>query len=407
LSWTGVDNSEGYRVYVNGTPIAEVKTGTEFTLNLGEGTYVVTVVSIGDGDIFADSFAGIGIVLNVAPTGNIVIATQLDRPEITDIIEGLLTWSGAQNATSYRVIVNGVVMATVIAEDNSEYSFNLNALALGNANYIVRVIAVGNGQEVLDSQMSNAVIFESEIIIVTSLPRIETPFVDIVGDILIWNFDGEATGYKILINGEEVSRVNAGELSFALSNLNLVNGNYVASVIALGDNINFADSLPGHVAYSVTTGSNNNDNQPVIVRLERPGNVQISVEGVLTWVGVQNASGYRIYVNNTPLAQTNALTMSYDMNNLKLEAGTYLVTIVAIGNGTTTSDSHAALGVTFTVIEPPEEKEDEPSLYSKTDVDISEIIAYAVVGLLIFAVLLLLLVLIKISSLKDKKAKRS
>lgn len=57
-TWNTVANATGYRVYVNGTAVTGVITGTSFnlaTLNLGVGTHHIQVRAIGDGTNFLNS----------------------------------------------------------------------------------------------------------------------------------------------------------------------------------------------------------------------------------------------------------------------------------------------------------------------------------------------------------------
>ena len=141
VTWNSVNDVTGYRVIV-GTNNYEVTT-TSFdlkTLNLGVGTYQVTVISV-KGNTLSVPSASVTYV--VEPNQPIPLAV----PTNVQLNDGVLTWDAVTDATSYVVLVN-----------QNEYpvsvrSFNLYDLMLPEGTYQVKVKAAN---ATMTSDPSNA-----------------------------------------------------------------------------------------------------------------------------------------------------------------------------------------------------------------------------------------------------------
>jgi hypothetical protein len=85
-------------------------------------------------------------------------------------------------------------------------------------------------------------------------------------------------------------------------------------------------------------------------QLEAPTGLEISGT-LLTWDAVTSAIGYVVYVDGYPQSDTLALTAeSFDLALLNLDAGTYLVQVRAIADGTAHSDSELSTAVDFVMV---------------------------------------------------------
>ena len=75
---------------------------------------------------------------------------QLDAPVVT-LNENQISWNKVEGATGYRIRANGFIRD--LRASQTSYDFNVNG------DYEVVVIALGNGKEILDSNVSNKQIF--------------------------------------------------------------------------------------------------------------------------------------------------------------------------------------------------------------------------------------------------------
>ena len=105
FSWQAIENASGYEIFVDGVS-AGVQTETSYTLMPKEfKIYTVQVKAVSESDDFVDSdLSNSEIYENVKP--------RLQTPELS-VDKNVVSWTVTPDATSYKVYVDGVYIATV------------------------------------------------------------------------------------------------------------------------------------------------------------------------------------------------------------------------------------------------------------------------------------------------------
>ena len=87
--------------------------------------------------------------------------------------------------------------------------------------------------------------------------------------------------------------------------------------------------------------------EPVVpVELDSPTNLEI-VDGIISWNAVDNATGYRIYLDDAP--EIELVETSFDLFDFDLVADNYLVRVRALGDGIYFTDSLLSAEVLFEI----------------------------------------------------------
>ncbi|MDY0317048.1 MAG: carbohydrate binding domain-containing protein [Candidatus Izemoplasmatales bacterium] len=177
------------------------------------------------------------------------------------------------------------------------------------------------------------------------IPQLPTPFGVVVSATeIVWGAIPEATSFEVYIDGVVGSpfAVAAGNYAFNLDALALEPGTYNITLKAIGDGVNYLDSnVTAVFEYVVASGP---------TQLATPFGVVITVDN-LQWGALPDASSFEIYVDGVLEATVTGGTYSFDLATLALGAGTYDITIKAIGDGVDFLDSELSAAVQYTVIE--------------------------------------------------------
>ena len=271
-SWSEVENAVTYRIMWNGEDM-----GTDNTLSFSDDdNYTLKVKAVGDGKHYLDSDWS-NVVEYVA-----YIPTKLPAPVVT--LDGnVARWEAVENAVSYTIEINGVLFENEIIMDWDD-----------TEDYVLRVKAIGNGREYLDSDWSNTVTYK---FVPVTLPA---PVVTLDGNVASWEAVEHATTYQIMWNGEDMGTDNV--LSFSDTN------DFTIKVKAIGDGKKYLDSdWSNEVSYVVT------------VKLATP---KVTLNGnVASWKQIANADGYTLLINGTETENTTELKYSaYTSYTLKVKA---------------------------------------------------------------------------------------
>ena len=160
----------------------------------------------------------------------------------------------------------------------------------------------------------------------------------ITDSILTWNAVTSSQGYRVYAGNILIGTVTGGQ-TFDLAIANLAVGIHQITVIAIGDGTTVLDSLRSSaVEFTVADAQ--------IAALATPTNLSIT-NRVLTWNAVTGSQGYRVYAGNVLIGTVAAQTFNLAYANLAV--GTHQITVIAIGDGTTTLDSLRSSAVSFTV----------------------------------------------------------
>ena len=177
------------------------------------------------------------------------------------------------------------------------------------------------------------------------LPRLLTPFgVVVSANEIVWGAIPEATSFEVTIDGVVGSpfTVAAGNYAFNLQALALEPGTYYIVIKAIGDGVNYRDSLPTEqFLYEVSAGP---------TQLATPFGIVIN-DGILAWGAQPDATNFEVYITgyaSSPVIVAGG-TYSLDLTALGLTTGTYDITIVAIGDGEDFTDSEVSAVVQYVV----------------------------------------------------------
>ncbi len=179
ISWNKVTNAGGYLISINNNIY---NLGTVSSFYFGEefeaGEYEIKIASVGTGNQY--------VMSNFTESKTL---TKLPVPENLQILNGKITYNAVENASSYILDINGVKKSI----SSNLISNNVASLdvALESGNYNIKVQAVGNGTEFLNSSFSQAV----------NTTKLDLPSAPILEDGLIkWKAVRNAFGYNVKLN---------------------------------------------------------------------------------------------------------------------------------------------------------------------------------------------------------------
>jgi len=297
LTWSSAHDN--FEIFIDGFSIGTISTNN-FSLNLTHvGTYLLTVVALGNNIDILDSNPSIAYSYTII---------QLNAPTGLEVINGVLYWASIYN--NFEIFVDGLSVGT-----STTNSFALNLTEVGV--YSIIVVALGNNIDILDSGPSASYTY--------TIIQLDAPTGLAVNDgILVWVSAHDS--FEIFIDG-----VSAGFSTTNSFNLNLpVVGTYSLTVIALGNNIDILNSEPS-AAYVYE-----------IIQLEAPTGLAVN-NGILSWISVHD--NFEIFIDGVSVGTS--LTNSFDLN--LIAEGTYVITVVALGNNIDVLDSNPSVSFEFVI----------------------------------------------------------
>jgi hypothetical protein len=148
------------------------------------------------------------------------------------------------------------------------------------------------------------------------------------GAFLRWDAVPGSVGYTVNIND---TLYVVDDTSFDLRDANLRSGVNVMGVYAMGDEVETTDSPYGNIL------------QVTVSELDAPTSVRIE-DDVLMFNPIESAVAYEIHIGSTSIVTT---TPTYDLSTYHATSTTYVIDIVALGDGYSTLDSDASTSITF------------------------------------------------------------
>jgi len=223
LSWTGVANSDGYRVYVDGVFKTIATTGTTFalsTLELPVGTYSITLRANGSGNFVTSNHSSTeSFEVKAVPVNKEALIAERNR---------IIAYLTAQVRTGYTTESLGVVdtqianaLNVINNTDATQGQVDTALAQLTNAyNNLVSTV----GSQVLDSP-TNLEICENNI--------------------LTWDSVTGADGYRIYIDGLLFDTVTGTSIDLGM----LVTGVYGIAIVAFSNDFGISDSEHAFIQY--------------------------------------------------------------------------------------------------------------------------------------------------------------
>jgi hypothetical protein len=257
IKWDDVEEESGYAVYLNGSNISELSARELIVPEIEAGGHTIAIKAKGNGTNIVSS-----------ALSNEYNVTKLATPQSLQIANGKVSWQIVDGCTGYKISLSQNNLNSDIAE------FSLNVGAITTVGSIVNIYALGNGTNVIDSDVSLS-------LTVRKLTPPSEIKLSLQGDNVIWNAPSNKNQSSVLYNVKVggVSQQNGMSLSSASwSAGNLVVGQNNITVQAKGDNSETFDS-----DYSSSTN---------ITKLA-PMSVSISSDKTkYEWADVINASQY-------------------------------------------------------------------------------------------------------------------
>lgn len=287
ITWRGVENATGYRIWVNNKIFSSVTGTTSALLELtpvsGKTSYVVQVQAVA-GAGYMDSNKS--TMYRVETIDGIITPPALK--EVTISYEsGHLLWKSVANAVGYRVMANGMEEAMLSATDGLDhrdgiaYSYPLHIAPGSEISY--HVIAVGNQTTYRNSAKSNALSFP--------LPADNAPRLSVSREqgAIIWEPITHCNGYEVVVYSMEGDVVRQASVSSPRYTPSLLaDGRYQVRVRGKGDFAYYRPTL-----YSESVQLEVADGDMALRTLSTPEGVRIN-GNTLKWDAVEGAITYQV-----------------------------------------------------------------------------------------------------------------
>lgn len=247
-------------------PIALSSTGLA-SVDLDAGNYVVDLVGVPDTATYTKASvtataptATINVTKKPSgnpdgnPDGDPVLPTKLSTPTDLDISDGVLTWTGDDNASSYDVYlaITAVAAGSVVASDLTVTSYTI-PIDLESGDYYYSVVAKGDGADYSNSDRSVSKHYNVPEVLGDTL---DTPVgVKRSGREISWTGVEHALSYNVYFSTDEyddgklIAKVK--DTSYTIpEDLDL--GVYYYSIVAQGDGVEWGYSEKSNlVRYAV------------------------------------------------------------------------------------------------------------------------------------------------------------
>lgn len=245
-----------------------------------------------------------------------VIPLKLQSPEnIVVSDEKILTFDAVNGALSYKVVINGVK----IADGTTETSIDLNPYLKSSGGYLIKVMAQGDNERILDGKFSSFY-YENE-------PELSSPanlsVCEIDGEVIVsWDSVPYATGYELTVNGNtQKTELN----QIIITDKVLVADDYNIKVCAVSDE-GFKPSGYSEITYSKR------------VELSAPLLMASENGKRITWEKEDGASLYAVtltFMGKIIDERTEYADTFYDLTDAlsKNGAGEYVLSVAALSNG--------------------------------------------------------------------------
>ncbi|MCL2851815.1 MAG: stalk domain-containing protein [Defluviitaleaceae bacterium] len=360
LTWSKVEHSSAYRVYVNGTHKANVERLTPsfnlLTLNLDSGTYRVQVRALSDNvnsRAHSELSTSIDFVISSSQGDNDgknleEITGEAGLPAPTNLSvdqNGLLTWDAVPGITNYGVLINGTWFDFSGTQTNS--------LDLRHGLSYPSFLTTNTWEVSVRAENRDTNTFSNWALLPVQVPTtLAAPVISITGDTVSWTAVPNALNYAILVDGEARQTVgNNTSVSVSDSGWFGEAGDYEIQVRAVGADFDFINiwTLVGVWAMSELSNSVT-FTQSDLPRLPAP-NLTIN-NSVLSWNRIAGAEFYALYIQGSdwPVSIFSSSHLQVDLRTVwEFEEGeTYQLHMVAMGNNISHFNSLPSNTVNYT-----------------------------------------------------------
>ncbi len=263
--------------------------------------------------------------------------SKLNVPSNIYLDSNVLFWDKMDDATNYNVLVysktSGELLKTInsgFVRDGNVLKLNLNSQDISETDYNLAIKAVGNGREILDSDIAS--------VTVNKLAKVEN--LTLVGTTLSWNAVSNATNYVIYLNGKNPITTNPEDENYETP-ISVLSPTLSCDV----SNWNFVSDdklLDGQTAnvISIYAQTMNIKGDTTTLNVNKLANAVLkTINGNVGWNEVAGAQKYEMVVydqDKQQLFRENEITdTTYSFSNdpRTRNAGKYIVTVRALGDG--------------------------------------------------------------------------
>ena len=346
LSFAAVPNAVGYTLKVrsaNGSSLLQTVnnylSGTPITGLSGSTTYQMEVIALGDGLLYGDATANTPITVTTA-----VVAAALGTPTgvavaSTTQTSTTVTFTAVAHATSYtlRVYQSGVVMQTLTNFTSGSSVTGLSA----STSYQVGVTAIGDVINYSDSSESTQATFTTSAWPQLAAPALTVSSSQPTSASVSWSAVAGAASYTVKVyasNGSTLLQTIASAVSpLTVSSLTASTG-YKVSILAVADGTHTSSAESAQS--SVTTANR------IQLIAQVPAATTITASSVTVTVPtVSGATGYSLQIlnagNNAVVQSSSSFVSGTTLTGLTASTN-YVISVLALGDGITYSDSVAA-----------------------------------------------------------------
>ena len=292
ISWTAVDNADGYEVYENGS---KIKSQAETTYTITQsvpGTYSYTVKATSNDSNYTQSPLSNAVEYTVS-------AIQLAAPVLTRQ-DKTISWGAVENASGYEVYENGELVSS-----QTQTGYTIEKTAAGEYKYAVK--AVSSDTKYTESQLSAEVTY----IISTQLA---TPEIEIQGKVISWEAVENADFYAVYEDGYVILPSWSGT-SYEITQTLVGIHTYCIMARSNKSSVFLNSNKSNEVSYDV---------QPTV--LATPGGLTV-VGGRLIWGAVENADKYIVYEDGIVVSEQADNFYPIPVNH---DTGTFVYTVKAL-----------------------------------------------------------------------------
>ena len=329
LSWQAAENAETYNIYLS---------STETSKGISVVSTTETQIICGDWFSATTSFLRVEAVASGKITGDISSSVQVavlnPITKLSITTNGVLRWSN--NIDSQVLPVGDILIEVCDADLQSQFSVAIpcnqttyNLLSNTSNLYLKNLLG---GAFVINVSVCGSTNLDSTILSISSqkvsltAQKLFAPNIEIVDNtVQVIDTNAQIAGkrYMLVIKAEnefiEYEYTTAVVIPQNLEGFN----SYEISCYAISHTPNVINS---NTIFTTKT------------RLSKPQNVKLSVDSsekivTVSWLAVESAEGYQIFVNNNLITTTSSQNTSFVFNESQfLSAGTYQVTVKAISS---------------------------------------------------------------------------
>ena len=343
LRWEAVANADGFRLYIDG--------GFRQAFNANaRNTDLLALSGLTNGDTYQVQLTATSTVAawDSSDFSNTVNFTrdvpQLPTPVITLDPNGhILRWSSISGAWQLRIYVDGTFNRTVTA---STLSFDLRDLSglTDGGTYQIHAMAIPTtaSNVWLGSELSNTINFTMV------RPQLQTPVItlDPDGVMLRWDAVPSVSQFRLYIDGVANRTFAQNIRSFDLGTLaSLIDGatyQIELRAVAFANTFWLDSELSNEITFNKTSD---------VTLLQAPA-ITLDADGhTIRWNAVNNAGGFRLYVDGAFNRTFTGATRNHDLHSIAglTIGGSYQIQLRAVPSSSAFSDSALSNAIGFTL----------------------------------------------------------